>query len=217
MRKAEIIDLTYELTDSMLVYPGVERPAFSWRGRVNSEGFNLTRMSMIVHTGTHVDAPLHFLPDTASIDEVPLDRFYGETIVFRLKFGIEAREFGADDLVPSLNQLEEGGIFVIQTGIGLYQETAEYNSLYSWPSLELIQALVNKKVRCYMTDATAVDPVNTQDSVVHKALFKEAIPVVENLANLEKIPEGRRFIVSAMPLKLAGREGAPCRAVAIIQ
>ena len=61
MSNHRIVDLTYTVSSEMLVYPGTERPTFQWIGRVNSEGYNLTRMTMLVHTGTHVDAPKHFL------------------------------------------------------------------------------------------------------------------------------------------------------------
>lgn len=215
MSKA-IIDLTYPLEASMLVFPGAERPTFSWKGRANSEGYNLTWMSMIVHTGTHVDSPLHFLADGDPIDQVPLSRFYGETRVFRVKTGANAKEFGPDDIEPSIDGLGTGEIFVIDTGIGAYADTARYNSRFSWPSIELAELLVQKKIRCYMTDATAVDPVGSPDSPVHKTLFREGIPIVENLANLAELPDEGNFTISAVPLKLAGREGAPCRAFAIL-
>ncbi len=212
----KIIDLSYPVTDSMLVYPNTERPSFSWKARVNSEGYNLTRITMLVHTGTHVDSPLHFLADGKPVDEMSLKYFYGETIIFRLKKNIYGQEFGAEELEPSLDELKEGEIFVVETGIGHYAETADYNRLYPWPSKNLVNLLVRKKICSYMTDATAVDPVGSPDNGIHKALFKAGIPIVENLANLDKIPAGKRWIISALPLKLSGREGSPCRAVAIL-
>ncbi len=213
---SRIIDLSYPLEDSMLVYPNNERPTFSWKARANSEGYNLTRMTMIVHTGTHVDSPMHFLAGGDPIDEMPLDCFYGEARLFRVKSGPNSKEFGPDDLSPSLELLEDGAIFIVDTGVHRHAHTAEYNSLYPWPSTELIELLLNKKIRCYMTDATAVDPVGSPDSPVHKALFKGGVPIVENLANLSELPDKESFVVSAAPLKLAGREGSPCRAFAVL-
>jgi kynurenine formamidase len=216
MDRHKIIDLTYAVSDSMLVYPNTERPSFSWKGRVNSEGYNLTRMTMIVHTGTHVDSPLHFKAGGAPIDEVSLDRFYGETRVFRLKDGHLGKEFEAGDMEPSIDILENDEIFVIETGIGKFAETEKYNQLYPWPSIALLKMLISKKIRCYMTDATSVDPFGSADSPSHKELFKAGIPIVENLANLEKLPDNSRPVISALPLRLVGREGSPCRAIAIV-
>lgn len=216
MSGATLIDLSYPVQDTMLVYPNTERPTFSWKGRANSEGYNLTRVSMLVHTGTHADAPLHFTADGLAIDELPLGAFYGETRVFRLRKGMRGKEFGIGDLEPSLDTLERGAIFLVDTGIGPYAETPEYNFGFSWPSVEVIRALISKSVRCYMTDATSVDPVNTKDNISHKTLFGAGIPVVENLANLHTLPTEKKFIVCAFPLRLAGREGSPCRAVAIV-
>ena len=211
-----IIDLTYSLSEKMLVYPGNDRPVYEWRGRFNSEGYNLTKMSMLVHTGTHVDSPLHFTSDGESIDRIGLERFYGETQVFRLKSGKEGKAFGPEDIEPSIDSLDKKSIFLIETGVGKYAETSLYNSSYSWPSPELVSVLVEKEISCYMTDATAVDPVGSPDSTAHKTLFAAGIPIVENLANLEKLPDKKKILISALPLKLEGREGAPCRAVAII-
>ncbi|MBN1306304.1 MAG: cyclase family protein [Chitinispirillaceae bacterium] len=217
MESKKIIDLTYHVTSEMLVFPNTERPTFSWKGRVNSEGFNLTRMSMLVHTGTHVDSPLHFLADGKPIDELPLDLFYGKTRIYRVKDGARGQAFTAENIEPSIDTIEKGSIFVIDTGVGKYRETADYNRLYPYPSTDLVRKLIEMEIRCYMTDATAVDPVVSENSEIHKQLFLAGIPIVENLANLDKVPNGKDLIISALPLKLAGREGAPCRAVAIFE
>ena len=94
-------------------------------------------------------------------------------------------------------------------------ETEDFNRLYPVPSTGLVQLLVKRKIRAYMTDATSIDPVDSGDSKNHKAVLGAGIPIVENLANLDILPTNTAVTLIAFPLRLEGREGAPCRAVAL--
>jgi arylformamidase len=215
MSNLRIVDLSYPVTSEMLVYPGTERPTFQWIGRVNSEGYNLTRMTMLVHTGTHIDAPMHFLDKVKSIDEVPLDSFIGPCKMFRYPIKPNNQEIDLETVHKMGFVLDEGDIFLLSTGIAEYADTRDYNFLYPYPSIDLLEWLINKRIKAYMTDATSVDPVDAKDSPRHKKLFIAGIPIVENLCNLNELPSNKHFIVCALPLKLGGREGSPCRAIAM--
>jgi arylformamidase len=215
MTQSRIIDLSYPIKSDMLVYPGTERPAFQWVGRVNSEGFNLTRMSMLVHTGTHVDAPAHFIENGASIDEIPLERLFGKAKLFRCQKEPRGQEITSHDLSAAGFELEDDMIFVLETGIEKFGETREYNELFPVPSDELLRYLIERKIKAYMTDATATDAVGAKRSSKHHILLGAGIPIVENLRNLHRLPENRPFLISALPIRLSGREGAPCRAMAV--
>jgi arylformamidase len=210
-----IIDLSYPITDEIQVYPQIERPVMQWLGKVNSEGYNLTRLSMTVHTGTHVDAPSHFLEDGATIDAITLDRLFGTAVLFRYKQSPNSQEIKLEDLTDEAFELEENCIFILHTGIQEFAETSDYNALFPVPSNDLLYYLVKKRIKAYMTDATAIDTVSSHSNAKHLILFKAGIPIVENLMNLHLLPEKKTFFISALPLKLAGREGAPCRAVAL--
>jgi kynurenine formamidase len=215
MKGLRIIDLSYPIADDMLVYPEMERPVMQWLGKVNSEGYNLTRLSMVAHTGTHVDAPLHFLEDAATIDTLALDRLFGSAVMFNYKQPPLSQEITLKDLESDGFEVAEDSIFVMHTGIRAVAETSDYNKLFPVPSNELLDYLVDKKIKAYMTDATAVDTVASNANDKHLILLKAGIPIVENLMNLQLLPEDKPFVISALPLKLAGREGAPCRAIAI--
>lgn len=215
MSHPRIIDLSYPITSDMLVYPGTERPSFQWIGRVNSEGYNLTRMTMLVHTGTHVDAPMHFVDGVKAIDEMPLESFFGPCKLFRCLDQPNGQEIDLQTIQRSGFDLDEGDIFILSTGIANYADTRDYNYLYPYPSKDLLEWLIGKGIKAYMTDATSIDPVSEKESSRHKLLFNAGIPIVENLCNLNELPGDRHFIVSALPLKLRGREGSPCRAIAL--
>lgn len=212
----EIIDLSYDLDEKMLVYPGNRRPVYEWLGRGNSEGYNLTYMQMIVHTGTHVDSPLHFISEGETIDTVSLQKLHGRAHLFSFKKRPNSQEILIEDLMKNPDELEEESIFVLRTGIEEYAENSSYNYLYPYPSKELIELLIAKRIKSYMTDATSIDPVSSSGSENHHLILGEAIPIVENLRNLSLLEGRGSFTISALPLKLTGREGSPCRAVAII-
>ena len=215
MSGPRIVDLSYAVSSEMLVYPRNERPSYQWIGRVNSEGYNLTRMTMLVHTGTHVDAPKHFLDNVPCIDEIGLGRFFGTCRLFRCGDVPSSREITLAEVQSSGFDLREGDIFVLATGIEALAEKKEYNTLYPFPSKDLVQWLIAKKIRAYMTDATSLDSIDAEGSPNHHLILGAGIPIVENLCNLKELPTDRPFVICALPLKLGGREGAPCRAVAL--
>jgi kynurenine formamidase len=215
MAAPRIVDLSYPVSSDMLIYPNTERPTFQWLGRVNSEGYNLTRMTMLVHTGSHVDAPLHFLNNVPSIDEIPVEAFFGVARLYRCPVSPAGQEITLKDVLASGFEIQAGEIFVLATGIERYAEQREYNFLYPYPAEDLAHWLVERGAKAYMTDATAVDPVGSQGSPIHHIILGAGIPIVENLRNLVELPDNKPFVISALPLKLLGREGAPCRAVAL--
>lgn len=212
-----IIDLTYPVRSEMLVWPGGERPVFEWKCRANSEVCNLTRMSMSAHTGTHVDAPLHFKEDGMPLDELPLSHFFSRARMCRVEEEPNGQEISLDSVLKTGFSLDGAGIFVLATGIERFAETHDYNFKFPVPSFELLKWLISNGVKTYMTDATSLDRVaETDEAPRHKFLFEHNIPVVENLNNLSKLPHNKDFTISAMPLLLMGREGSPCRAAAMI-
>ncbi len=213
-----IVDLTYTVTDTMVVWPGNQRPIFRWKKRGNSEYCNVTGIDMEAHTGTHVDAPLHFLMDGKPLDEVPLDRFFGTARLFRFKKPPNRQEITLAMVKDSGFTMDGADIFVMETGISVLAETRDYNYKFPVPGIDLIEWLIDCGVKSYMTDATSLDyPEDSDSSPRHKTLFRAGLPVVENLKNLEQLPENHNFLISAMPLKLGGREGSPCRAAAMLQ
>jgi arylformamidase len=214
MSEARIVDLSYRISSDMVVYPGMQRPVFQWVYRVNSEGANLSKMTMMAHTGSHVDAPKHFLDGVACIDEVSLDRLYGRARMFRFAEEPAGQEITLDSVLSAGFDLAEGSIFVVSTGIERYADTREYNRRFPVPATDLLEWLVDRKIRSYMTDAPAIDPVGSPDSAKHHLILGAGIPIVENLCNLDALPDDRYFLIFALPLKLGGREAAPCRAMA---
>lgn len=213
-----IIDLTYTVADTMVVWPGNQRPIFEWKSRVNSDNCNATIMSVNCHTGTHVDSPLHFVPGAQTVDKVPLERFFGKARLFRFREPPNGQKVTLKMVKDSRFAMDDAEIFVLDTGISVFAETRDYNFKFPVPDFDLLEWLIASGVKSFMTDATAIDfPTEADASPRHVLWFKSGYPVVENLKNLDQLPENKTFIVSAMPLKLDGREGSPCRAAAWLE
>ena len=153
--------------------------------------------------------------DVATIDTLALDRLFGTAVMFKYKQPPLSQEITLQDLESDEFEVEAHSIFVMHTGIEEFAETRDYNYHFPVPSNELLNYLVDKKIKAYMTDATSLDTVASGVNDKHLILLKAGIPIVENLMNLYLLPESKPFLISALPLKLAGREGAPCRAIAI--
>lgn len=211
-----IIDLSYPIKPDMLVWPDSRRPVYEWKSRINSEGWNETYIRMSVHTGTHVDAPLHMIREGKSLDVLQLSHFWGLARLYRMSDEPRNQDINLEALRNSGFCLEYAEIFVMQTGIECYSETQDYNYKYPVPTIELLEWLIQKGMRAYMTDATSVDRANDREMRNHKYLFEHGIPIVENLKNLSKLPVNANFTICAMPLLLHAREGSPCRAAAMI-
>lgn len=210
-----IIDLTYTVSSDMLVYPGAERPVFQWTRRANTDKVNATKMTIPTHTGTHVDAPKHFYDPVPCIDEIPLTRLFGTAKLFRNSKGLNGQEITLKDVQSTGFDLEEGMIFVFHTGIEAHADTKDYNALFPTPSEDLCEWLIKKRISAFMTDTTSIDPVGSLESPRHFTIMGAGIPIVENLANLHLLPEKQPFVIGAFPLKLKGRDGSPCRAIAL--
>ena len=217
MCKGEVVDLTWPIESSMMVYPGLTRPVFQWVGRYNSEGYNSTRFLMEAHTGTHIDAPLHFIPDGAPIDSIPLDRFYGVAKILRFDVEPRGQQISCEELKKRCPALKGGEILILDTGVHRYFGKPDFFSRYPILTIEAARWLVEREIRALATDLPSLDPVGSKNAPIHHIILGAGIPVIENLANLHMLPDDANIFFIALPLKLRGREGSPCRAIAIIR
>ena len=189
----QIYDISQEVF-SCAVYPGDPRPEKQvLSATAAGDLYNLTAFSMCAHNGTHVDAPFHFLPDGKTVEAMALDRFVGPCYVARYRGDITQRE--AADILEKARGAERiliaGPVTVTEAGAEVFAASG-------------ICLLGN--------EGQSVGPENAP-MAVHKILLRRGIALLEGIL-LKDIPEGHYFL-SAAPLKLAGADGAPCRAVLV--
>jgi len=176
------------------------------------------------HTGTHMDAPLHFVPEGPAhygTDEIPLERLAGRAAT------IDATTLGPDDLLgvdrvqmweDEHGPIERGDRVLVRYGWDERWTTGPGGRrfLEDWPGLsgEAAEYLVRKGVALVGCDTLAVDAAGSLENPAHHALLGNEVYVVENLKNLDRLPPFCLFL--AFPLKIKGGSGSPVRAVALV-
>jgi len=176
------------------------------------------------HTGTHMDAPLHFVPEGPAhygTDEIPLARLAGRAAT------MDATNLGPNDLLSvdrirmwedEHGSIERGDRVLVRYGWDERWATGPEGRrfLEDWPGLcgEAAEYLVRKGVALVGCDTLAVDAAGSGENPAHHALLGNEVYVVENLKNLYRLPPFCLFV--AFPLKIKGGSGSPVRAVALV-
>ncbi len=203
----KVIDISPPLKEGMVTYPGDVEFEATPLCTIERSGCNMARLHLGTHTGSHIDAPLHFLAEGASIDEIPLERFIGPAQVIEIKGKeISSKEIGEG--------LEEGMKRVIfKTANSSLMEREEFSREYVYLTEEGAEFLVERGVELVGIDYLSIERFGTPSFSVHKRLFSAGICVLEGL-NLKGVNPGRYLLV-ALPLRLVGLDGSPVRAVLI--
>lgn len=213
----KIMDLTRKIYAEMPVYPG--DPGVSLDAMCTFED-NICQVTLLrfgSHTGTHLDAPRHFLPDGKTLPELPLDIFVGEAVCVRARIyyaGGEAHpviELGAEERA----RIQPGDRVLISTGWEEKSGTTAYFEGYPIFSAELLVFLLDRQIRLLGVDLPTVESVG-EPFAMHRALLSKDIIPVEGLINLVELID-RRFLFSAAPLVLENGDGSPVRAYAILE
>jgi len=188
-----ILDLSMPLSGDTPVYPGDPLVKIKPWARIEGDGYYMNVIKMGEHTGTHVDAPAHFVPGGKAVDELPLDKFMGRGFVVDVRGGEGAVRL---DEIPDTGYYGRIALF-LTGGRELSPEVALF--------------LVAEGVKAVGTDAMSIG-----DDAVHRVLLSEEVPVFENLVNLDALV-GKEFTFAAFPLRIRGGSGSPVRAVAICE
>lgn len=155
------------------------------------------------HTGTHVDAPRHFIRDGKTIEQIPYDRFLGEAKVFEIpgKRAIEVQD------IQNFDIREGDRIFFKTYNSKTMLEGKKFREDYAYVTPEAAQYLVQKKIRTLGFDWLAVEMYGSKDFGAHKALLGAEITIIEG-CRLKDVPTGTYEMVG-LPIKIPGGNGSP--------
>ncbi len=192
-----VIDLSIPITEDMRVYPGMAVPSVHRLKRHEIQGIQVSKLEIIVHAGTHVDAPRHVLADGPTIDRLDLDQLTGEAVLIDLSGLAPGSVIEQRHLAEHDSHIHRGDIVVLYTG---YQRCPDVEK-YCYLAVEGARWLAEDKgVKCLAGDIPSVDPINKQATVSsathpsHHILLNAGVPIVECLANLDQLlPPGRFF------------------------
>ncbi|MFN4337353.1 MAG: cyclase family protein [Candidatus Nitrosocaldus sp.] len=210
------IDLTRTIEYGMPVFEKRIRPMLVPWARLDLHGYDLELIFMSTHTGTHMDAPSHFIREGISIDAIPLSVLVSDAVLAEVRKG-EKEYIYREDLLRELEHSNlKGECVIISTGWEEKWEDEE-NYLSGNPGLsrDAAEYLVEKGVTAIGVDTANIDHPDDKEFTVHRILLSSNVPIVENLCNLKAIGS-REFRFIALPLKIKGSTGSPVRALALI-
>lgn len=210
----EIIDLSHTISPEITVYPGTEPPRFEVPCTIEEDGFTEKIITMYSHAGTHVDAPGHIIAGGVTLDKMPVEQFIGRAFVLDLS-ALNKPVIDVGDLEKFREILEESEFALLYTGWSRHWGTDGYLEGYPVLSIEAAQRLGGYGLKGVGIDIISVDVPCSEDFPVHRVLLGKGLIIIENLTNLDKLPESG-FVFSCTPLKIKDGDGSPVRAVGIV-
>jgi arylformamidase len=176
------------------------------RAIARGDAANLTHLSLGAHTGTHVDAPAHFIDGAPTLEQVPLDRMVGPAQVLDLR-GLAA----IDAAALRRHEIHAGDIVLFKTDNSERWAKPGFQTDFTYVTLDAAAYLVERGVKTIGMDYLSIEQFGSKDFAVHKLLLGRGILIIEGL-DLGAIAGGP-YLLSCLPLKLEGVDGAPARAV----
>ncbi len=210
----QIIDLSHEIHEQMTVFGDTEKPEISRVFTVEKDGFQLHTLKINSHTGTHVDAPAHMISGRKYLDNFSLEQFIGKGFVLKVDQFANA-EIPLSFLKKYEEQIRETEFFILNSGWYKKWQTAEYQLKYPILSLESAKWLTQFNLKGIGLDVISIDPTDSQDVPLHKIILGANFLIIENLTNLDVLPEAG-FQFQCFPLRISQADGSTSRVVAFV-
>jgi arylformamidase len=199
------IDVTWVINPQMTVWPGDAQPVMERTATHEEDGVQGTRLTLSVHTGTHIDAPRHFISGGTTIDAIPLATLVGPCLLVDVP--------GCDLIEPChLEKVNWAGAerVVFRTDNSTLTPEGGFRRDYTGLSLEAAKFLIKQGIKLVGIDYLSIERYEpNSDFAVHKALLGAGVVIVEGL-KLKGLAAGRYYLM-ALPLLLKGSDGSPAR------
>ncbi len=214
MEIKKIFDLSVTLKTHMPLWPTNPLLSIAPIGIAARDGYNVESYSSVTHTGTHIDAPYHMIENMTTVDELPLSQLVGEGYMIKPK--LDGTEITLKQLKSKWNEDFSGKILLINTG---WDKKRGYNRefQYEFPGLALdtVDFLIKNKIKVIGIDTLGIEPFSHSDFKVHKALLSKGMAFIEDLAGLDQLKDGKKYLIAALPLKLFKASGSMARVIAM--
>ena len=207
-----IYDITVPLTNDMPTYPGDPGIQITdFYGLAQGDPCNLTHLNLGAHTGTHVDAPAHFIEGAGPVESMSLDVLIGAAQVIHLP---DDRMSVDKELVES--HLESGTtrvLFKTRNSNFWNDQSLGFKQDFTYLELTAAEFLVAHGVKLVGIDYLSIEQFGQKDHPTHMALLAEGVVIIEGL-NLSAVPAGRYELI-CLPLRIRSGlgDGAPARVV----
>jgi kynurenine formamidase len=229
-QQMRVVDMTYAISDKLPKWPGDNR-AFeaSVVATPEKEGYFARSFWMLEHYGTHMDAPAHFPPGKLTLDQIPTSHFFGRAIVIDVR-----QEAGKDPdyrlttarvqtWEAAHGRISPGSIALLRTGwASRWPDETKYRNMdahgvmhFPGYGVQAAKLLIARGVRGLGIDTLSVDYGPSKNFEVHQVDLPANLFNLENVANLDELPESGSFLIAA-PIKLEGGSGGPVRIFALL-
>ena len=203
----KIIDVTVPLSSAVPTFPGDPRFQLEFAHRISDgEPYNVARISLGAHSGTHVDAPYHFLADGATVEQLPLEILMGKARVVGLqgKEKIERADLEAQDLRDDIRVL-------LKTRMSGQLRKPEFQEDFVYLTPDAAEYLVQAGIKLVGIDYLSIEKFGSEDFAAHHALLGAGVVIIEGL-DLSEVEPGE-YDLTCLPMLIAGADGAPARVV----
>jgi arylformamidase len=208
---SEWIDATATLDPATTpVYEGDAPMKFDFlKDMRKGDGFTLSVYSMGAHSGTHIDAPMHFILNGAPIDRVPLEPLIGPARVIDIPDAVQA--INAAELSRHNWRGAERVIFRSRSTLRGWMSSPTFHRDFAYVAPDAAQLLADAGVKLVGVDYISAEQFGAPAPMTHRILLGKGIPIVEGIS-LQNVPAGDYDLI-VLPIKVGGHEGAPARAV----
>lgn len=207
-----IYDVSVPISQSMPTYPGDPGVEIEqWAALARGDSANVSMLRFGAHTGTHVDAPVHFIEGAPSLSSMPLDVLIGEARVLEISDDVHAVEAGH---IASLNLNGAKRVLFKTRNSAFWANTAEgFRTDFTYITPGAARALVERGVRLVGMDYLSVEQFKSERHETHMILLSNNVVILEGL-DLREVPAGDYELI-CLPLRITGGagDGAPARAV----
>ena len=211
----KIIDLTHSITNDMTVYPGGPKPQNKIVSNVTDNGYKETEIHIRSHNGTHMDSPNHVFEDGISLDKIDVINFVGTAALIDCSSLEEGGIITYDFIEKNKEAIDNSEFIVFRTDWSKYWNTDKYLGNYPVISDDVVDFILTSNKKGIAFDTISVDPIDASVLAKHHKILQNNILIFENLTNLDLI-DSDTFVFCALPLKFKNSDGAPIRAIAML-
>jgi arylformamidase len=210
-QSAEWIDVSMAVDpEKTPVYQGDPAPKFDWTlSMQKGDKLNLSNLQFGAHTGTHIDAPLHFIKDGKPVDQIPLENLVGEALV--IDIGRDAQMIDAKALATAKWKAAKRILFRTRNSYEGLASQKEFHKDFVAIAPDAAKLLADAGVLAVGVDYLSAEKFGSEKPEAHLTLLGKNVAIIEGL-DLSKVSAGR-YQMFAAPVKLAGREGSPARVI----
>ena len=207
-----IYDITVPISNELPTWPGDPAVEISdWRTLSAGDGANVSNLNFGAHTGTHIDAPAHFIEGAAKIESLPLDVLIGEAQVVEVPNDLHVidEEFALAHCAPGAARV----LFKTRNSAFWNESTPEFHTDFTYLDLKAAEKLVERGIKLVGIDYLSIEKFDSPKHETHLALLSHGVVILEGL-NLTDIPAGKYELI-CLPLRLRSNQGdgAPARVV----